>query len=482
MGIEDDIELARKMAAPRIEKAVRLRDSARSLLGGEQTGIVDVTDDDGVDYTVNFGKIAVLKAHEVTPEVIVYERGSMSTTAVAFFKCGAEARVPLPCKMDIVKLSPDGSFAYGRDRRNGRIFECEAFKGGGLTPANDQCCSLCGAAVASGRKLLRCARCVDEGLEPHRYCSKACQRKAWPSHKTWHESVEKGKSGYQTRGIDGAGDKGWAQVRSLSASKRAKMAAANGVSIEYLELGGRASELSAGGNYAKAAKLYKKMIALEPEQSAAHFKLGQVHLKSGHSELAIACFDKAMEFERVGSFEWADGFLAAVVLIMSSSADADTLPSWWSDGRLKVMSKLAIGGAREDPTLIGTAWRVRGHVLSGLAEQRLLNPFNVVLETGHKFWLYGHRTPAELEEAAAAYEKGHRAEQLCGHDDYDELERAETCRRWAEDVRSHGGNLVEVMQKLTTEQTYDLAKEMVEGKMETMHESKWVPGGDGDSS
>ena len=75
MGIEDDIELARKMAAPRIEKAVRLRDSARSLLGGEQTGIVDVTDDEGVDYTVNFGKIAVLKAHEVTPEVIVYERG-----------------------------------------------------------------------------------------------------------------------------------------------------------------------------------------------------------------------------------------------------------------------------------------------------------------------------------------------------------------------------------------------------------------------
>ena len=462
MGIEDDIELARKMAAPRIEKAVRLRDSARSLLGGEQTGIVDVTDDDGVDYTVNFGKIAVLKAHEVTPEVIVYERGSMATTAVAFFKCGAEARVPLPCKMDIVKLSLDGSFAYGRDRRNGRIFECEAFKGGGLTPANDQCCSLCGATVASGRKLLRCARCVDEGLEPHRYCSKLCQRKAWPSHKTWHESVEKGKSGYD---LEGAGDKGWAQVRSLSASKRAKMAAANGVSIEYLELGGRASELSAGGNYAKAAKLYKKMIALEPEQSAAHFKLGQVHLKSGHSELAIACFDKAMELERVGSFEWTDGFLAAIVLIMSCSADADTLPSWWSGGRLKVMSKLAIGGAREDPTLIGTAWRIRGHVLSGFAAQRGATDGNIVAETGHKLWLNGHRTPAELEEAAAAYEKARRACQIARQTLFNELERAETCRRWAASVRGTDPERRARFKGLTTEQAFDIAKQVLERRV-----------------
>ena len=72
MGIEDDIELARKMAAPRIEKAVRLRDSARSQLGGERTGNVEIADDEGVKYQVNFGKISVLTPHAHTPEVLVF--------------------------------------------------------------------------------------------------------------------------------------------------------------------------------------------------------------------------------------------------------------------------------------------------------------------------------------------------------------------------------------------------------------------------
>ena len=72
MGIEDDIELARKMAAPRIEKAVRLRDSARSQLGGERTGNVEIADDEGVKYQVNFGKISVLTPHDHTPEVLVF--------------------------------------------------------------------------------------------------------------------------------------------------------------------------------------------------------------------------------------------------------------------------------------------------------------------------------------------------------------------------------------------------------------------------
>ena len=282
---------------------------------------------------------------------------------------------------------------------------------------------------------------------------------------------------WETDGVDS-----WAQFRAASASGRARMAAATGLTVEHLELGCRASELSALGNYAKAVKVYKKMIALDPGQFGGHFGLGKELAKSGHSELAIASLDKAMDCSRVGSFQWADAFLAAVPLITSSGAEVDTLPEWWVDDRLKVMSKLAIGGAREDPTLIGTAWRIRGHVLSGFAAQRGATDGNIVAETGHKLWLNGHRTPAELEEAAAAYEKARRACQIARQTLFNELERAETCRRWAEDVRSHGGNLVEVMQKLTTEQTYDLAKEMVEGKMETMHESKWVPGGDGDSS
>ena len=462
MGIEDDIELARKMAAPRIEKAVRLRDSARSQLGGEQTGNVEIADDEGVKYEVKFGKIDVLNPHEDTPEVLVFEADDMANTVVAFFANGCvETRVPEPCKMDIVKLRlDDGSFMDGRDRRNGRVITCDAFGSAGLTPANDRRCSLCGATVASGRKLLRCARCVDKGLEPNRYCSKACQRKAWPSHKKWHESVEKMKS--QTDGVE---DDSWAQFRAASASGRAKMAAATGLTVEHLELGCRASELSALGNYAKAVKVYKKMIALDPGQFDGHFGLGIELAKSGHCELAIASLDKAMDCSRVGSFQWADAFLAAVPLIMSSAAEVDTLPKWWVDDRLKVMSKLAIGGAREDRTLIGTAWRIRGHVLSGFVAQRGATDHNIVAETGHKLWLNGHRTPAELEEAAAAYEKAHRACQIARRTLFHELERAETCRGWAASVRGTDPERRARFKGLTTEQAFDIAKQVLERKV-----------------
>ena len=386
----------------------------------------------------------------------------MANTVVAFFANGCvETRVPEPCKMDIVKLRlDDGSFVDGRDRRNGRTIRIGAFGSAGLTPANDRRCSLCGATVASGRKLLRCARCVDEGLEPHRYCSKSCQRKAWPSHKKWHESVEKTKS--QDKGVI---DKDFAQFRAASVSERAKIAAANGMSIEYLELGFRAKELSARKNYAKAVKVYKKMIALAPGHSSGHFCLGQELAKSGHAELAIASMDKAMDCCRVGNFKWADAFLAATTLIIASGAEVDTLPEWWVDDRLKVMSKLAIGGAREDPTLIGTAWRMRGHVLSGFAEQRAATDGNIVAETGHKLWLKGHRTPTELEEAAAAYEKAHRANQLCGDDGHHELERAETCRGWAASVRGTDPERRARFKGLTTEQAFDIAKQVLERKV-----------------
>ena len=463
MGIEDDIELARKLAAPRIEKAVRLRDFARSQLGGERTGNVEIADDEGVKYQVNFGKISVLTPHDHTPEALVFKSDDMANTVVAFFANGcAETRVPEPCKMDIVKLRlDDGSFVDGRDRRNGRTIRCGALSAGaGLTPANDRSCSLCGATVASGRKLLRCARCVDAGLEPHRYCSKACQRKAWPSHKKWHESVEKQKSQ-----DDGASDKAWAKVRAASDSQRVKLAAENGTTVEYLELGARASELSALGNYAKSVKVYKKMIALDPGHSSGHFGLGQVHMKSGHAELAIASLDKAMDCSRVGSFKWADAFLAAATIIIASGAEVDTLLEWWVDDRLKVMSKLAIGGAREDPTLIGTAWRIRGHVLSGFAEQRGATDGNIVAETGHKIWLKGHRTPAELEEAAAAYEKAHRACQIARQKGHHELERAETCRGWAASVRGTDPERRARFKGLTTEEAFDIAKQVLERRV-----------------
>ena len=355
MGVEEDVELARHMAAPRIAKAVRLRDAARSKLGDEKSGVVDILDDEGVKHLVNFGKVVVLQKNEVAPEVLVFKSGDMANTVVAFFAGGvAEARVPWPCTMDIVKLRlEDGSFVDGRGRRDGRIIKCSTSLG--LTPANDRCCSMCGAVTAAGLKLLRCSRCVDEGLEPHRYCSKACQRKAWPTHKTWHESVAQRNDGGERLGVKYGG---WAKVRTALPSERAEIASKNGTTVEYLELGARASELRERGNFAKAVKTYKKMIALEPENWMSHYGLGQTHMLSGHPELAIASFDKAMESSRVGTLGWADGFLAAAVLIMSGSAEEDTLPGWWPE-RLKVMSKLAINGAREDSTLIGTA-RSRG--------------------------------------------------------------------------------------------------------------------------
>jgi len=49
-----------------------------------------------------------------------------------------------------------------------------------LKPSKAEVCNLCGA---SAKKLLRCARCVTAGRVPAAYCSKECQKLAWPAHK-----------------------------------------------------------------------------------------------------------------------------------------------------------------------------------------------------------------------------------------------------------------------------------------------------------
>ena len=104
-------------------------------------------------------------------------------------------------------------------------------------------------------------------------------------------------------------------------------------------------------------------------------------------------------------------------------------------------------------------------MLSGFAEQRGAPDANVIAELGHKFWLAGHRTPAELDEAADAYTKAHRACEIANQEKFSELERAETCRGWAAYVRGLSADLRASMKNCTMAETYVFARNMLEKKL-----------------
>ena len=173
-----------------------------------------------------------------------------------------------------------------------------------------------------------------------------------------------------------------------AAEESARRAAQSG--DRYMELIAEGLRYMSKQDWRKAAKKFREGIALDPDEPVMYFNLGNVLQKSGHYVEAAQRFLEAKERYPVDSVDWAEATARAFELLMQDQCDKVARPEWWNDEGLKALSARVVRAAPNDPA----ATSVRAIVLTGQC----------------RAWESGPRSAAELNEAAAHFE---RAVALC---------------------------------------------------------------------
>ena len=188
-----------------------------------------------------------------------------------------------------------------------------------------QVCAQCGARHAP----MKCQRCVEMQLaSPAYYCGTACQAKHWPTHRQFHRAAKK-----QGRLLTSQGDT--SHLSHLSPADLEE-AGATGAITELEKLNTMAYQMNAAGNFAKAAKLCRKAINLNPDSPAAYGNLGDaLKASSDHIGAARAFLQAKDTYELCGDLgsEWAQASVGAIQYLMVQEFRVST-PPWWNDVEL----------------------------------------------------------------------------------------------------------------------------------------------------
>ena len=172
------------------------------------------------------------------------------------------------------------------------------------------------------------------------------------------------------------------------AETQARRAAQTG--DEYEELLAEGLRYTSEGDLRRAAKACREAIALEPNGPVAYYNLGAALANSGHHVEAAQRYLEAMERVPVGMYGWAVATAQAFDMLGSPECAEVAKPEWWNDEGLKALSARVVRALPNDVR----ANKMRAHVLSGQCDA----------------WEAGHRSAAELNEAATHDE---RAAELC---------------------------------------------------------------------
>ena len=252
-----------------------------------------------------------------------------------------------------------------------------------------------------------CPKCVKHKLLTTYWCCVDCPGNpgAWKLHAVYHKEVKKQRKDREDGGVT-------QQRNRETAEKAARIAAQTGSAYAKLLAGG--VRYASKEDWRRAARASREAIALEPDQPAAYYNLGDALRRSGHYVEAAKQFLECKERMPVGSKYWADATVAAfdmLNILGQQECDEVAKPEWWNDEGLKALSARVVTVAPNDQP----ANQMRAHVLSG---------FSVA-------WEAGPRSAAELNEAATHYE---RTAALCtapaGKLKFSRL--AESCRSQAE--------------------------------------------------
>ena len=143
----------------------------------------------------------------------------------------------------------------------------------------------------------------------------------------------------------------------------------------------------ANQDYRKAAKACAEAIALKPDKPTAYYNLGSALHNSGHYVEAAQRFLDASERVSVGSVGWAQATARAFDMLQLEDCAKVAKPEWWNDEGLKALSGRVLRAAPNDQV----ANLMRAEVLYA--------------SRGCRSWDAGPRSAAELEEAAAYFDR-----------------------------------------------------------------------------
>eukprot|EP00964_Phaeocystis_antarctica_P039351 scaffold22503_cov52-Phaeocystis_antarctica.AAC.4 len=223
-----------------------------------------------------------------------------------------------------------------------------------------------------------CDMCRDEKLPTTYQCGKGCPANpgAWDLHGVFHKKVRKQRKRWE--------DGGAVQQRNRDvAEEQARTAAQTG--DEYDELLAKGIRYSSKQDHRRAAKAYREAIALRPDGPVAYFNLGNALNDSGHKVEAAQRYLEAKERRPTGSEHWAKATAMSFNMLTQEQCAEVAKPEWWNDEGLKALSVKVVRAA---PNYMA-ANCMRAEVLSGQCGA----------------WEKGHRSSAELEEAATHFER-----------------------------------------------------------------------------
>jgi len=195
-------------------------------------------------------------------------------------------------------------------------------------------CWGCGKEPPEGVKFQRCERCAEQKLPSSYFCGEACMLANWPRHKAWHKEQKEGS------------------VRcSLAASLDRSLAErtareAENTGSEKLRLGSRAMSLTNEGDLQGAARMWRKLLKLSPEDGDVHCNLAMTLTVSNRGEEAAQLYLKAMELYVADTAKWASAVAKAFNLLRTADMPK---PQWWNDADLKALSARVVATLPDDP-------------------------------------------------------------------------------------------------------------------------------------
>ena len=223
-----------------------------------------------------------------------------------------------------------------------------------------------------------CDMCSDEKLPTTYMCGKNCPANpvAWEMHGAFHKKLRKQRKRQEDGGAQQQRDR---EVAEEQARRAAQMGG------EYEELMAKGARYGSEIDWRKAAKAFRKAIALRPDEPGAYYNLGVALANSGHDVEAAQRYLEAKERLSVGSEDWAEATAKAFNMLRREACDEVAKPEWWNDEGLKALSARVLRATpNEEPAL-----DMRAIVLSGLSRAREAGP----------------RSAAELKEAAACFDR-----------------------------------------------------------------------------
>ena len=206
-------------------------------------------------------------------------------------------------------------------------------------------------------------------------------------HKVFHEVSHKDMKEQRNSQEDGV------QQRNREAAE-VQARIAEQTSDTYYKLMAAGARHASKEDWRRAARAYREAIALKPDDPTPYINLGNMLSSSGHLvEAAQRCLE-AKERYPYGSEDWAEATACAFDLLTDEECDEVAKPDWWNDEGLRALSARVV---RAVPNEVITN-QMRANVLNG------------GIGGARAPWEVGSRSPAELKEAAAHWE---RAASLC---------------------------------------------------------------------